>query len=131
MRFGRTRSQSRVEERARLVLLEPHPVLAAYRKAGERRALLPKLRDDRLWGGRLLAIHLAGEDVENLLPARRPFGGVLQLASVGKRERILKCVRCDLRLVVVRLSRIGDNCAKHHYNTCQTCLHLDISFGIG
>ena len=49
---------------------------------------------------------------------------------VGKRQRILKRVRRNLRLVVVRLSRIGDNCAKHHYNTCQTCLHLDISFGV-
>ena len=103
-----------VNERTRLVGLKPHPVLTTYRKTRERRAFLTKFRNYRLRRGRFLAVHLTGEDLEDLLAARRPFDGVLQLAPVGKSERVLKLVRSDLRLVVVRIARIGNNSAKYN-----------------
>ena len=103
-----------VDERPRLIGLKPHPVLAAYAEPGKRRAFLDKFRHDRFGRWRLHAVHLLGEDAKYLGSACWPFRRAGKLTSVRKRQRIFKRIRRDLRLVVVRRSRLGSTNGREH-----------------
>ena len=94
-----------VDERSRLVGLEPHPVLPADGKARERRAFLAKLRDDRFGRRRRLAVHLFREYAEYLRATCRPVGRAGELAAVGECQRVLERVRRHFCLVVVGIPR--------------------------
>ena len=94
-----------VEIRPGAVGAEAEAVLAADGEAGEGRARLYEFDMERLGRRRFEAVHLVGEDVENLAASRLPVVLCLHGSSVCEDERVGQRVRRHLGFIVVDFAR--------------------------